>query len=448
MKINDLLRHRLAALFAVSLMLFSAGCNSKRAGDDAITREPGWAAGNASRLAMDELLQVRDFMNEGGRVLYTGKFAGHQGTLGHGAQFYDPTAENAQCSVVAQTQPLRCISLAGSGDGVNDVLEYWFGTYLENENAGFNADTGNLFDVTGTDQPFSGLSWGFNGADSAQNQNHSASFITTSGVLNPQIYPQFTSWASAKYDRPGGPFVPHTGDAYAYSQIADVSYKRLTHTISVPAGGGNLSFWASRNTELDWDYMFVEARTAGSDNWTTLPDLNGHSSTDTGQSCPAGWNELHPQLEHYQTLNADNTCSPTGTTGSWNAATGDSGGWEQWNVDLSAYAGSTAEVSITYASDWGTQGLGVFIDDIVSSTGEGTTSFEADGNQYDGWVAGGSPTSAPNSNNFIAATAAGFPEGAAVSTPASIYLGFGFEGITDAATRNRVMHNAVTYLLR
>ena len=34
MKINDLLRHRLAALFAVSLMLFSAGCSSKRAGDD------------------------------------------------------------------------------------------------------------------------------------------------------------------------------------------------------------------------------------------------------------------------------------------------------------------------------------------------------------------------------------------------------------------------------
>jgi peptidyl-prolyl cis-trans isomerase SurA len=34
LKINDLLRHRLAALFAVSLMLFSAGCSSKRAGDD------------------------------------------------------------------------------------------------------------------------------------------------------------------------------------------------------------------------------------------------------------------------------------------------------------------------------------------------------------------------------------------------------------------------------
>jgi len=34
LKINHLLRHRLAALFAVYLMLFSAGCSSKRAGDD------------------------------------------------------------------------------------------------------------------------------------------------------------------------------------------------------------------------------------------------------------------------------------------------------------------------------------------------------------------------------------------------------------------------------
>src|ERR1700732_4948404 len=34
LKIHDLLRHRLVALFAVSLLIFSAGCSSKRAGDD------------------------------------------------------------------------------------------------------------------------------------------------------------------------------------------------------------------------------------------------------------------------------------------------------------------------------------------------------------------------------------------------------------------------------
>jgi hypothetical protein len=333
---------------------------------------------------------------------------------------------------------------------VNDVLEYWLGTSVLIENSGFNADTDNLFDVLGTDTPFTGLSWGFNGADSAQNQNHSASFITTSGLLDPATYPQFRSWVSGKYDRPGGPFAPHTGDQYAYSQIGDVSYKRLTHTITVPAGGADLSFWVSRVTELDWDYVFVEAHTVGQDNWTTLADLNGHTSTDTGESCPAGWDTLHPQIDHYTTFNPGPppACTSTGTTGSWNAATGDSGGWEQWDVDLSAYAGSQVEVSLTYASDWATQGLGVFIDDIVSSTGEGTTSFENDGDPLDGWVIGGAPDSAPNPNNFEVTTAAGFPEGAVVSTPASVYMGFGFEGISDAANRAAVMRRAVDYLLR
>src|SRR5262249_21327689 len=66
-------------------------------GNDAITREPGWGGGNASRLAMDELLEVRAYLNDGGRLLYTGKFAGHQYTTAHGTQLYDPTAANAQC---------------------------------------------------------------------------------------------------------------------------------------------------------------------------------------------------------------------------------------------------------------------------------------------------------------------------------------------------------------
>jgi hypothetical protein len=40
--------------------------------------------------------------------------------------------------------------------------------------------------------------------------------------------PQFNSWPSACWDKPDGPFAPHTGDQYVYSQIADVSDKRLT----------------------------------------------------------------------------------------------------------------------------------------------------------------------------------------------------------------------------
>jgi hypothetical protein len=45
-------------------------------GDDIVTRTPGRGGANADRLARDEMLEVRAYMDEGGRVLYTGKPAG------------------------------------------------------------------------------------------------------------------------------------------------------------------------------------------------------------------------------------------------------------------------------------------------------------------------------------------------------------------------------------
>ncbi len=78
---------------------------------------------------------------------------------------------------------------------------------------------------------------------------------------------------------------PRTGSRYALSQKANNSYKRLARTIYVPASGGKLTFWVKRDTEKDWDFFFVEAHPVGSDDWTTLPDLNGHSSDDTGFAC-------------------------------------------------------------------------------------------------------------------------------------------------------------------
>ena len=99
-------------------------------------------------------------------------------------------------------------------------------------------------------------------------------------------------------------------------------------------------------------------------------------------------------------------------------------------------------------SDWATQGLGTFIDDIEVSTGEGTTSFEDDGDVMDGWtVTGPPPGSSPNPNNFVRTTAGGFPEGAVIATADTLYMGFGFEGITDAVTRAAVMGKAMGYLL-
>jgi hypothetical protein len=389
-------------------------------------------------------------MNEGGRVLYTGKRAGQQFSgAGVGTQLYDPKDEGP-CNPPDPTwDPRRCLLLRGSvfgGDLVNDTLEYWFGGFVQVAGDGLDED-GNVFGMLGVDDPFTGLSWEFNGPESADNQDSNSSFVATSGILPPDRFPQFLSWPSSRWDKPGGPFEPHSGTQYAYSQIADVSYKRLTREVPVPTSGGSLTFWTSYDTEAEWDFLAVEARTASGENWTMLPDANGHTSNATGQSCPAGWFELHPFLEHYQTLNADGTCSPSGSGGGqWHAASGNSQGWQQWTIDLDKWSGGTVEISIAYVSDWATQGLGVFIDDITLPDGT-STSFE--GSDTGGWQVTGPPEgSGANANNWEITDAGGFPVGASITTPKSILMGYGFEAISTAEQRNAVMGRITDYLLR
>ena len=85
------------------------------------------------------------------------------------------------------------------------MLQYWFGAYALIAGDGHDPETGDQFDVNGIDDPFLGLSWVF-GPDGADNQNMSASFVSTSGILSRTEFPQFNSWPSSRYDKPGGPF--------------------------------------------------------------------------------------------------------------------------------------------------------------------------------------------------------------------------------------------------
>jgi hypothetical protein len=435
-------------------------------GDDVVTREPGWGPGNASRLAMQELLEVRDFLNEGGRVLYTGQHAGKQYTTGLGTQLYDPF-ENKQCRADPAVLA-RCLALSGSGNSQGDPIEYFLGATITTPDGGFDPNSGEPFPISGIDDPLTGLSLERNGADSAQNQGSDSSFIATGDFLKVTdptgSFPHLESWPAAEYlSGIAGPFDPHTGQRFMWSDRADEAYKRLTRTITVPAGGATLSFWTSYNLELDFDYMIVEAHTVGQEDWTTLPDVNGHTSNDLSNdlACASGWsnpedsaNVLHPFLTHYQTFDPETgQCSATGTTGVWHAANGSSAGWQQWQIDLGQYANEQVEVSITVLSDWGLQQFpGVFVDDIEVSTGEGSTSFEDDADPMDGWAVTGAPQDpegieGANRNDWVRRGGLGIKEGAALGTSDSVYLGFGFEGITGGLTRNQVMDRVVDYLL-
>ena len=218
----------------------------------------------------------------------------------------------------------------------------------------------------------------------------------------------------------------------------------------MPAGGGKLSFWTSYDTEADWDHLFVEATTPGGDNWTTLPDANGHTTQAAGQSScrgPGAGATLHPQLDHYQTLDGDATCTPTGTTGAWNAASGSSGGWQQWQIDLTAYAGQAGRDLNRLRQrlgDPGTRrvrrrhrrcptGEGDVVRDAVSAAGRSPARRRA---------ARRTPTTSLGSRPPASRRAP------SVATDDTVYMGFGLEGITGADNRNAVMGRTMQYLLR
>lgn len=202
---------------------------------------------------------------------------------------------------------------------------------------------------------------------------------------------------------------PRTGGQYAISGGDNSAYKRLSRVLAVPAGGGQLSFWVTRDTEPDWDFFFVEARPVGTETWTALPDRNGNTQQATGNSCP-DWLSLHPFLAHYQSDDGSGSCTPTGSTGAWHAASGSSDGYEQWTVDLSAYAGQSVEVALAVASDEAVSTPGVYVDDVVGPDGQGSTSFEADADPLDGWQVTGPPTGSPgNASDWRIATEAAGP---------------------------------------
>ena len=175
------------------------------------------------------------------------------------------------------------------------------------------------------------------------------------------------------------PVAARTGDRFAYSQSGDLAYKRLARTITVPDGGGALSFWVTRDTEPTWDFFLVEAHPVGSDDWTTLPDANGHTSQSTGCVPVLARAASVPRAlpdGHGRRLRAG------GTTGEWHAASGPSGGYEQWRIDLSEYAGQEIEISLTYASDDIVALPGVWVDDIETPGGDGSIvrgRWESDG---------------------------------------------------------------------
>jgi hypothetical protein len=401
-------------------------------GDDIIPRSVGQVPGTTSKGGVETELAVRDYLNEGGKLLHAGKYPSFAAN-NNGAYYYEPDYP-AQPECTVDDDP-PCIPV------FNDFQQYWLGAYVFFDDAGTDHNTGQPFALAGNGGKFDGF-------NATIEPSHTNSFVATSAILPADKFPLFASSAQVKWVRPGGPFDPHTGSWDVYSGIADVAWKRLTKTVDLTGKtSGELSFWTSYDTEAAWDFLTVEARTAGGDDWTTLPDANGHTTQDTGESCKtensSGWRTIHPFTQRYQGVN----CEPTGTSGAWHAASGNSGGWQEWKIDLTSYAGKQVELSISYISDWATQGAGVFLDDAKVTLDGATaeeTSFETD---LGGWTVGAPPEGTSTSINNWFRTDQVFEEGGGIVTKDTVYLGFGAETVADQATRTDLIKRSMQHLL-
>jgi hypothetical protein len=411
-------------------------------GDDQFIREADAPGGTGvSKLADDEILQVRSYLNEGGKLLYTGKWAGY----GELTAFpYNPQGQPPYCDAAEVEDPPgsdptlipqdRCALLS------NDFLQYYLGAYV-NIDAAASQDDAAALPILGSGGVFSTPLFHLNGGGSAGNQSHVYSMVPTSDILPADQFPLFRSDPAASFDRPPA-FDPPTGRQYMVASSDDEGWQRLRKTIDLTgATAADLQFKLSLDTEASYDFVVVEAHTVGQDDWTTLPDENGHTSDDVGESCGINWDQLHPFLAHYQ--GAD--CSPQGTTGEWNGATGNSGGFKPWKIDLSAYAGKQVEISISYIQDFSTGGLGVFLDDAVL-TKDGTvaeqTSFEDD---EGGFTAGPAPDGSEDLSQWHRRASVGYREGPGIETDDTVYYGFGLEGV-DAATRASLVSTSMRHL--
>ena len=419
-------------------------------GDNRLTQDPEdeiteTYLGDFEDLAVAEreqylTLAVRDYLNEGGKLMESGETAGYFGQLGGsiGGIYYGlDGAPEADC-VVTEDFFSDCLLLA------DDFHQYYLGAFARTT---FSEPTA----VGGTGDPLTGVSAPLGGPATVDNPlDEAGAFVLTSDELPPDQFPLFASTGSSTYlDATGvNPFGPVEGERYAGAPHEDSSYQRIGRTIDLSAvtaaEAPTLQFQLSYVTELGYDHVIVEAAPAGTEDWTTLPDLNGGTSTDVPADCEQAFLlEQHPFLTNYLTLG--NPCVPA-SAGSWNSFTGDSGGWTQVAFDLSAYAEGAVDVKISYVTDGAVAGIGAFVDDTRVTTNAGV--LDADG--FEGatslWTIESEPAgSPPNTGNFQFAGAL-VVAAASVTTEDSVLLGYGIEQLASPTDQADVLGRIMEHL--
>ncbi|MET9481233.1 M14 family zinc carboxypeptidase [Streptomyces sp. NPDC006638] len=354
----------------------------------------------------DTQLAVRDFLNEGGKLVEAGELAGGNATVGR-----------------AQT---------------NDFSQYYLGAYGRTSLGGATGFTG-AGALAGAAGPL--------GAAPGNPLNAAGVYNITSENLDPETFPQFRSAQAGTYAGIVNPYAPYQGAWMAAATHEDDEWRRLSRTVDLTgvtaADRPELRLALNWNTEPGYDHAVLEAHTTGAEDWTTLPEAGGATTAAVPDECAAGFFVAsHPFLEHYLTL-GDDGCQASGTTGAWNSFTGTSNGWKQVAFDLSAYAGKKVDLSLSYITDPSTGGRGLFADNTRLAVGGTEQQAEGFETSLGAWTTPGAPAGSPAVDGDWTRVQELFKAYSAVTTRDTVLLGFGLEHVQDAGQRAAILGKAL-----
>ena len=208
-------------------------------GDDVVTRKAGTGGRQRRPAGSGRDARVPRLPQRGrpgalhrrpGRNQYTGNV---------GNQLYDPKGEIACNPLPAGTDPRRCLLLRGSGDGVNDVLAVLVRRLHRRARRRPRRERQTPSACSASTTRSLVSTWGSTARRARTTRTTPSPTSRRAGSCRP------TSSSSSRAGRRRGGTSPADrsrripGDQYVYSQISDVTYKRLTRTITVPAGGGD-----------------------------------------------------------------------------------------------------------------------------------------------------------------------------------------------------------------
>ncbi|MEW5938755.1 MAG: choice-of-anchor J domain-containing protein, partial [Chloroflexota bacterium] len=152
------------------------------------------------------------------------------------------------------------------------------------------------------------------------------------------------------------PVDAHSGQFAFWSNKGDESDMTLTREFDLTGVSGpvTLSYSVWYDIEKDYDYLYLEISEDG-ETWKIVETPSGTDTNPTGANLGFAYN-------------------------------GDSGGWIQEEVDLSAYAGKKIQARFEYITDAAVNGEGLLLDDVKVEAIGYSADFETDDG---GWIAAG-----------------------------------------------------------